>query len=95
MAKKTLVEYSEPVIREESGLAEVDEPSGEQIFKRKKAWLHHWGSEASYVYDEANKVVSATQVTVAICEDIETGKILKLDPEQLIVIGFETYDFKK
>jgi len=95
MAKKTLIEYLDPVIDEETGVAEVDEPSSEQIFTRKKAWLHHWGSEVSYVYDETGKVVSATQVTIAICEDIETGKILKLNPEQLTVIGFELYNFKK
>lgn len=92
MAKRTLVEIEQAIMDKEDNPVYEDD---NQIFERKKAWLHHWGSEVTYVKDDDGKIIFANQVTIAIVEDCETGDVLKVDPRNIKVIGFETYDFKK
>ena len=92
MAKRTLVTI-ELAVMDDNDDPVYDE--GGQIFETKKAWLHHWGSDIAYIKDENGKIIFANQITVAIVEDFDDGSIYKVDPGNIKVVGFETYDFKK
>jgi len=65
-------------------IVEIEE---ENISKKEKYYLLHWGLEIT-MYDVGDHIVPASY-TVGVCQHIITGRILTFLPHQITVIGKE------